>query len=122
VRDIAESRGVPRDKLIVLPIGVEIPDQPPARLPTVHLFVGRFVEKKGIAVLAEAMRRLRARGDQTQLICVGDGPLRPLLATLAQDVPGITLTGWLPPDAVRTHMTQAVSLVVPSIIAADGDA
>jgi glycosyltransferase involved in cell wall biosynthesis len=122
VRDIAESRGVPRDKLIVLPIGVEIPDQPPARAPTAHLFVGRFVEKKGIAVLADAMRRLRAQGDHTPLICVGNGPLRPLLETLARETAGITLTGWLPPDAVRTHMTQAVSLVVPSIIAADGDA
>ncbi|HEY1411719.1 MAG TPA: glycosyltransferase [Rhodopila sp.] len=122
VRDIAESRGVPPDKLIVLPIGVEIPDQPPARAPTAHVFVGRFVEKKGIATLADAMRRLRAQGDQTPLICVGDGPLRPLLETLARDTPGITLTGWLPPNAVRTYMTQAVSLVVPSIIAADGDA
>ncbi|HEX3576133.1 MAG TPA: glycosyltransferase [Rhodopila sp.] len=122
VAEVAASRGVPHDKLTVLPIGVEIPAQPPARAPTAHLFVGRFVEKKGIAVLAEAMRRLRAQGDQTPLTCVGDGPLRPLLETLARETSGITLTGWLSPNAVRTHMTQAVSLVVPSIIAADGDA
>ena len=122
VADIAAARGVPAGKLIVLPIGVEVPDHPPARNPTAHLFVGRFVEKKGIAVLADAMRRLRAQGDQTPLTCVGDGPLRPILETLAREIPGITLTGWLPADAVRTRMGQAVSLVVPSIIAADGDA
>jgi glycosyltransferase involved in cell wall biosynthesis len=122
VADIAASRGVPPGKLTVLPIGVEVPGHPPPRDPNAHLFVGRFVEKKGIAVLADAMRRLRAQGDQTPLICVGDGPLRPILETLVREVPGVTMTGWLPPDAVRARMSQAVSLVVPSIIADDGDA
>ncbi len=123
VAEIAAARGVPGDKLIVLPIGVEIPDQPPAaRQPTAHLFVGRFVEKKGILVLAEAIRRLRAQGDPTPLVCVGDGPLRPVLEVLAQEIAGITLTGWLPPEGVRARMQQAVSLVVPSIIASGGDA
>ena len=125
VADVAAARGVPPHKLTVLPIGVEIPDQPPlrhARALAAHLFVGRFVEKKGIAVLAEAMRHLRAQGDQTPLICVGDGPLRPMLQSLGRDVPGITLTGWLPPDSVRVQMAEAVCLVVPSVIAGDGDA
>jgi colanic acid/amylovoran biosynthesis glycosyltransferase len=122
VADIARSRGVPAGKLTVLPIGVEVPDHPPARNPTAHLFVGRFVEKKGITVLADAMRRLRAQGDQTPLVCVGDGPLRPILETLVRETAGITLTGWLSPDAVRVRLTQAISLVVPSVIARDGDA
>jgi colanic acid/amylovoran biosynthesis glycosyltransferase len=121
VAEIAARHGVPREKLVVLPIGVEIPDCPPIRRPGPHLFVGRFVEKKGIAVLAEAMRRLRGQGDQTPLVCVGDGPLRSVLETLAGEVPGITLTGWLSPDAVRARMTEAMSLVVPSIVASDGD-
>jgi glycosyltransferase involved in cell wall biosynthesis len=86
------------------------------------LFVGRFVEKKGIAVLADAVRRLRALGDWTPLVCVGDGPLRPLLEALGQEVSGVTLTGWLSADAVRVRMTEAISLLVPSIVAADGDA
>jgi glycosyltransferase involved in cell wall biosynthesis len=68
------------------------------------------------------MRRLRSSGHTTPLICVGDGPLRPVLEALRQDIPGVTLTGWLPPDAVASHMRAAVSLLVPSIIAADGDA
>jgi colanic acid/amylovoran biosynthesis glycosyltransferase len=122
VAHAAADRGVPPDKLTVLPIGVEVPDQPPLRNPIAHLFVGRFVEKKGITVLAEAVRRLRAGGDQTPLVCVGDGPLRSILETLARETTGVTLTGWLPPDSVRRHMIQAVSLVVPSIIASDGDA
>jgi colanic acid/amylovoran biosynthesis glycosyltransferase len=122
VAEIAERRGVPPAKLVILPIGVEIPDHPPVRRPVAHLFVGRFVEKKGIAVLAEAVRRLRARGDQTPLICVGDGPLRPVLETLAREVASVTLMGWLAPDAVRACMTEAICVLVPSVIARDGDA
>ncbi|MDR3532999.1 MAG: glycosyltransferase, partial [Rhodopila sp.] len=122
VAEIAASHGVPSEKLAVLPIGVEVPAQAPVGRPAAHLFVGRFVEKKGIIVLADAMRRLRAQGDQTPLVCVGDGPLWPLLESLAREVPGITLTGWLSPELVRARMADAVSLLVPSVVASDGDA
>jgi glycosyltransferase involved in cell wall biosynthesis len=122
VAEVAVARGVPAEKLTVLPIGVEVPPAPPERHPQAHLFVGRFVEKKGIGVLADAMRRLRAQGDATELVCVGDGPLRPLLEALAREMAGVTLTGWLSPEAVRARMAHAISLVVPSVVARDGDA
>ena len=123
VAEIAAARGVPAEKLAVLPIGVEMPDHSPAaRQPVAHLFVGRFVEKKGILVIAGAIRRLRAAGDPTPLVCVGDGPLRPVLEALAREVPGVALTGWLPPDVVHARMAEAVSLLVPSVVASDGDA
>jgi glycosyltransferase involved in cell wall biosynthesis len=86
------------------------------------LFAGRFVEKKGIADLAGAMRRLRAAGDMTRLVCAGDGPLRPVLERLARDIPGVELTGWLTQPALATRMEAALALLVPSIVAADGDA
>jgi glycosyltransferase involved in cell wall biosynthesis len=124
VAEIASRRGVPADKLVVLPIGVEVPDQPPPSPlgPTCHLFVGRFVEKKGIAVLADAVRRLRALGDATPVVCIGDGPLRPVLERLADEVPAVELPGWLPQEAVQARMAEAWSLLVPSIVARDGDA
>jgi glycosyltransferase involved in cell wall biosynthesis len=122
VAEIAVRRGVPEEKLCVLPIGVEIPDRPPDRRPAFHLFAGRFVEKKGVLVLADAVRRLREAGDQTPLLCVGDGPERAVLEALARQVPGVKLTGWVSPEAVRAHMANAFSLVVPSVVAGDGDA
>ena len=123
VAEVAARRGVPEAKLLVLPIGVEVPASPPPPLPapSYHLFVGRLVEKKGIAVIAEAVRQLRANGDMTPVVFVGDGQLRPVLAALQHDVPGIELAGWLAPDAVRERMARAWSLLVPSVIAANGD-
>ncbi|HEY3846274.1 MAG TPA: glycosyltransferase, partial [Acetobacteraceae bacterium] len=90
--------------------------------PPHHLFVGRFVPKKGIAGLADAVRHLRAAGDLTPVICIGDGPERPALEALARDAGGVTLTGWLPPETVATRMARAWSLLVPSVVAPDGDA
>jgi colanic acid/amylovoran biosynthesis glycosyltransferase len=124
VADAALAHGVSPDKLVVLPIGVEVPaaaPRPPAD-PPCHLFVGRFVPKKGIGVLAGAIRHLRAAGDATPVICVGDGPERPTLESLARVAGGVTLSGWLPPEDVATRMAQAWSLLVPSVVAPDGDA
>jgi glycosyltransferase involved in cell wall biosynthesis len=123
VAEMAARRGVPEHLLTVLPIGVEVPGSPPETARDGKLlFAGRFVEKKGILVLAEAMRLLRAGGDQTMLICAGDGPLRPMLETLAREVSGVELVGWLSQPALAERMRRALALVVPSVVAKDGDA
>ena len=124
VADVAMSHGVPRDKILVLPIGVEMAETRPA--PPVgavsHLFVGRFVPKKGIEVLADAIRRLHAAGTPPRVVCVGDGPLRTVLEAVARETGCVELTGWLAPEAVARRMAEAWSLLVPSIVAPDGDA
>ena len=122
VAEMAVRRGAPESLLTVLPIGVEIPAAPPDTSRQGFLFAGRFVEKKGIVVLAAAMRRLRAEGDTTPLLCAGDGPLRSVLETLARDIPGVELLGWLDQAALAERMTAAAALIVPSVVADDGDA
>ncbi|MGD0434738.1 MAG: glycosyltransferase, partial [Acetobacteraceae bacterium] len=123
VAETAIRRGVPEHLLTVLPIGVEVASSPPtAHREPVFLFAGRFVEKKGITVLADAMRRLRAGGDTTKLICAGDGPLRSVLEALTRDVPDVELVGWLSQPALAALMETALALVVPSVVAVDGDA
>ncbi len=124
VAETAMQHCVPRDKIKVLPIGVEVPDVP--RVVTggtmPFLFVGRFVPKKGIDVLADAVRRLHAAGAPIRLLCVGDGPLRSTLEAVARDTGAVELTGWLAPAEVTRKMAGASALLVPSIVAPDGDA
>lgn len=116
---VLAGRGVPASRILVHPIGVERgaeaaeAEAGPRRG---HLFVGRFVEKKGIATLVEAVRLLRAAGSTEPVACIGDGPLRPVLAAA-----GVELPGWLPVEAVRARMRRARSLWVPSTTARSGD-
>jgi glycosyltransferase involved in cell wall biosynthesis len=123
VAKAAIARGAPEHLITVLPIGLEIPSLPPGlNRDATLLFAGRFVAKKGIDVLADAMRRLRAGGDMTKLICAGDGPLRPMLEALSREVPNVELAGWLSPPELTARMRTSVGLLVPSVVAADGDA
>jgi colanic acid/amylovoran biosynthesis glycosyltransferase len=119
------DRGFPAGKLVVNRYGIEVdslvepraPDAPP-----VLLFVGRFVEKKGIATLLDAMAILRARNNPLRLTLVGDGKLGPLVAARAAELGGIEQVGWLANDAVKQRMAGALALVVPSVTAKAGDA
>jgi glycosyltransferase involved in cell wall biosynthesis len=117
------ERGFPAEKLIVLPIGTDIPSAVPPR-PTAGpvLFVGRLVPKKGVSVLIAALQQLRAEGREPEAVIVGDGPLADDLHRQAAGLARLRFLGWQSREAVATLMGEAALLVVPSIAAADGDA
>lgn len=82
--------------------------------------VGRLVEKKGFAVLVEAVAALPGVG----LRIIGDGPLRAALehqATLSGAGERIAFAGSLPPAEVRDALEQADVLAMPCVVARDGD-
>jgi colanic acid/amylovoran biosynthesis glycosyltransferase len=117
------ARGFPAAKLIVLPIGTDIPAEIAARAaPGPLLFVGRLVPKKGVSVLIEALQQLRAEGREPDAAIVGDGPLAGDLRRQAAGLARLRFLGWQRPEAVAALMREAALLVVPSIAAADGDA
>jgi glycosyltransferase involved in cell wall biosynthesis len=126
VRDRLLARGFPPEKLEIIHQGVELsvpsPEERGATGDPYVLFVGRFVEKKGLTHLIEAMRRLDAEGSAARLVLIGDGPLAAALRHEARGLKRVEFAGWLPNDEVRRWMRGAVALCVPSVTARAGDA
>jgi rhamnosyl/mannosyltransferase len=119
-----------RDKCVVIPFGIDTDRL--ARTPAVDgrvaaierehpgprvLFVGRLVPYKGVDVLLEAMRDVRA----TALI-VGDGPLRSTLEAAAarHGLTGrVRFLGHVADEEVVAHMHACDLFVLPSVTRAE---
>lgn len=125
IRDRLIARGFPPDKLKVIRYGIEMEadsvGESAAEEPYA-LFVGRFVEKKGIVHLLDAMRLLRQQGRDLPLVLIGEGPLDEALQAAAADLSGIRFLGWQNQEEVRRWMRGALALCVPSVVARAGDA
>jgi glycosyltransferase involved in cell wall biosynthesis len=76
--------------------------------------VGSLIGRKNVVRLADAFGRL---GEGT-LTFVGDGPLRPQLVGR----PGVTVTGYVPHDAVPGYLAAADVLCQPSLVEPFGQA
>jgi glycosyltransferase involved in cell wall biosynthesis len=127
VRDRLLARGFPPEKLFVHRYGVELDStaddgEPVASAQPYLVFAGRFVEKKGIGFLIEAMRRLEHKGREVRLELIGDGPIASDLKKAAADLKSISFPGWLPNAELRRRMRGALAVCVPSVEAASGDA
>ncbi len=125
VREALLARDFPAAKLKVIRYGVE-PEAdgetpPPPERPYL-LFVGRFVEKKGVAYLLEAARALESEGTAIDLVLIGDGPMAEALKFQANGLKHARFLGWLPNPEVRRLMRSALALCVPSVAAHTGDA
>jgi glycosyltransferase involved in cell wall biosynthesis len=83
-----------------------------AARPRTFLYTGRFVPEKGLGDLLEAYARYRGRvAEPWDLLCVGDGPLRPSL----ENREGIRITGFRQPAQVAELMRrEASAFVLPS--------
>lgn len=123
--DAVASLGVPPDKLHVIPAGVNVrwfaptplPDGPPE-----VLFVGRFVEKKGVDVLLGAWPAVRASVPDARLRLLGSGPLETLARSGDQSVVVELTDPARRATQVRDAIRSARLVVTPSRTAADGDA
>ena len=85
------------------------------------LAVGRLVPKKGFDVLLRAAARVRVDARWT---IVGEGPERRALESLARDLgvqARVTFAGALPHGSLPDAYAAADAVVVPSVVAADGD-
>jgi colanic acid/amylovoran biosynthesis glycosyltransferase len=121
IRAKAIAAGFPPERTVTHRNGVDLGRFGDAREPEqgLVLHVGRLVEKKGTALLLEAMAQIEG-----ELVVIGDGPLRGRLQRRAAAL-GISrrvrFLGNLPRDAVAAWMARAWLLAAPSITARDGD-
>jgi colanic acid/amylovoran biosynthesis glycosyltransferase len=115
---LAVAAGFPLERIHVIPSGVDtrlfaaspLPEGPPEAL-----FVGRFVAKKGLDVLAEAWPAVRAAVPGARLRLLGFGDLEPL----ARSIPGAEVVLSPTRAAVRDAMRRARLVVTPSHTASD---
>jgi len=98
--------GLPADRLVVKPNFVDF-DAPADGARAGFLFVGRLSAEKGVDVLVNATRAVNG----AHIRVAGTGPEAALLAGL----PGVHALGALGGDDVRAEMSQAMTLVLPSI-------
>ncbi|MBI4695867.1 MAG: glycosyltransferase [Gammaproteobacteria bacterium] len=129
VREELIRQGADGSRISVASMGVDLRDRfrpaaGVARDPGRVIFVGRLVEKKGVAVLVEAMDRLRASRADAHLIVVGDGPERSMLERLVAErglAGGVSFLGARPQAELPALYSSAAVAVVPSIVDALGD-
>jgi glycosyltransferase involved in cell wall biosynthesis len=128
IRRRAIEFGIPEEKISVCYIGVNTERFKPSGLPLLQrkkriLFVGRMVEKKGPLILINAFAKIHAQSPDTELVMVGDGPLKDKAIQRAQQLHlNVTFTGALPSHEVRAQLQQARVFCLPSVTAANGDA
>jgi len=115
-------RGVARSQFSRYGIEPEADQRAPRPIGAPYLlFVGRFVEKKGVGHLLNAMRTLEGEGAAVDLVLIGDGPMAEALKHQAAGLTRARFLGWLPNQEVRRAMRGALAICVPSIAARTGD-
>ncbi|WPJ94694.1 glycosyltransferase [Coraliomargarita algicola] len=81
------------------------------------LFVGRFIEEKGVLDLLQAFAQMKKQLADAQCIFVGDGVLATEMKTIALDLKveqAVHFVGWRPGKEIASWMAAADVLVVPS--------
>lgn len=123
-----EAQGGEPEKIWVRSMGVDLQQRfvPPVVADKRQgvVFVGRLVEKKGVAVLLQAFADLLQSGSDTNLEIIGDGPLRGQLeqeATRLGCADHVNFRGAIPNRAVVEALHRSRVAVTPSIVARDGD-
>ncbi|MEV6969362.1 glycosyltransferase [Hamadaea sp. NPDC051192] len=122
IRDRTIELGADPAKVRVHHTGVALDPAPPAALAEKQwdlLFVGRFVEKKGVDDLLTAAAQVPGK---PRMLLIGGGPLEgPMRQRAAELGLDATFLGPQDPDVVRRSMAESRIFVSPSKTAADGD-
>jgi glycosyltransferase involved in cell wall biosynthesis len=124
MRDMVIALGADPTTVSVMPMGFELAAFTASTRRTAPdtvalLFVGRLVEKKGLAVLLTALRDAPPAA-AWRLTVVGDGPLRPELERAAEGMP-VVFVGQRGRADLATAYADADVAIFPSVRSATGD-
>lgn len=101
----------------------ELPFLRSGRQPRRLLSVGRLVPMKGFDVLLHALAEMRSRGTEVTCTVIGEGPerarLQALRSTLGLDAV-VEFPGAMAHDEVVRHMSEATLMVLPCVVAPNG--
>lgn len=128
MRDEAIHLGANREKVEVIPMGVDLTHrftpEPARERDWDLLFVGRLVEKKGVDLLIAAMPEILRQFPSARLTIIGGGPEQSALEHQAQSLgvaPVVLFLGPQPNETLAEHYRRAKVVVFPSRVAAGGD-
>jgi glycosyltransferase involved in cell wall biosynthesis len=106
-----ESRlSIPEEHFVVKPNFVQDCGMGDAIRKDYFLYVGRFVEEKGIQTLLNAAQLYNFK-----LTLIGDGPLRKMVENAARTNPNIRCLGFLDKISIINHMKKCKALILPSL-------
>jgi glycosyltransferase involved in cell wall biosynthesis len=122
--DRVVALGVPAERVRVLSMGAAVDRMPPPgpeRVPGRLIFVGRLVEKKGLAHLLDALHDLPA-GTEWSLEVVGAGRWRAARAAPAAGLGArVSFLGQRSSEDLGRRLVRAAVAVFPSVRARSGD-
>lgn len=78
------------------------------------VFLGAFVERKGLPQLLDAWRRVAERVPEATLTIIGKGPLLPRVRSFSESTPGVTLLIDPERKEIFRQLDRAQVLVLPS--------
>lgn len=129
MKNFIEKSGIKNKDVSVLSMGVDlknifIPSKEIKRIDNRLIFVGRFVDKKGIPVLIKALSKVVLLNPDVELLLVGDGPLRQEISAMVMSYgleKNISFYGSEIKEKLPKLYSSASIAVVPSIIDKSGD-
>ncbi len=106
------AAGYPENKVQVLPHGIDVSKiEPSYEGDGSVLFVGRFVEEKGVRFVLDLAKEM----SNTKFILAGDGPLWEEIRARARQLLNVEMVGWLPRGALAWAYRRASAVIVPSL-------